>query len=62
MRIPCVRSRSDAKVNDTVKIKIETNQNYQSYAIDPYAWAVKAKHKYSDGWKTVDYVAREISR
>ena len=37
-----------AKVNDKVKTEIEANQI--SIAIDPYAFAVKAKHKYCDGW------------
>ena len=49
---------SNAKVNEKVKIEIETNQS--SIAIDPYACAVKAKEKYFDGWKTVGHVPREI--
>ena len=48
----------DAKVNG--KIKIETNQSL--IAINRYASAVKAKHKYFDGWKFVGHVPREISR
>ena len=51
---------SNAKVNEKVKIEIETNQS--SIAIDPYVCAVKAKEKYFDGWKTVGHVPREISR
>ena len=51
---------SNAKVNERVKIKIETNQSL--IAIDPYACVVKAKEKYFDGWKTVGHVPREISR
>lgn len=51
---------SNAKVNEKVKIEIETNQS--SIAIDPYACAVKAKERYFDGWKTVGHVPREISR
>ena len=51
---------SNAKVNEKVKIKIETNQSL--IAIDPYACVVKAKEKYFDGWKTVGHVPREISR
>ena len=47
----------DAKVNG--KIKIETSQSL--IAIDPYASAVKAKHKCFDGWKFVGHVPREIS-
>ena len=50
---------SDAKVNDKVKIDIETNQS--SITIDPYACAVKEKQKHFDGWKTVVHVPREIS-
>ena len=37
-----------AKVNDKVKTEMEANQI--SIAIDPYAFAVKANHKYCDGW------------
>ena len=48
----------DAKVND--KIKIETNKSL--VAINPYANAVKAKHKYFEGWKFVGHVPRDISR
>ena len=38
---------SKAKVNEKVKIEIETNQS--SIAIDPFFCAVKAKEKYFDG-------------
>ena len=51
---------SNAKVNEKVKIEIETNQS--SIAIDSYACAVKAKEEYFDGWKTVGHAPREISR
>ena len=51
---------SNAKVNEKVKIEIETNES--SIVIDPYACAVKAKEKYLDGWKTAGHVPREISR
>ena len=51
---------TNAKVNEKVKIEIETNQS--SIASDPYACAVKAKEKYFNGWKTVGQVPREISR
>ena len=51
---------SDAKVGDEVKVELETNPN--STAIDPYACAIKTKHKYFVGWKTVGHVPREISR
>ena len=49
---------SNTKVNEKVKIEIETNQS--SIAIDPYACAVKAKQKYFDGWKTAGHIPREI--
>ena len=48
------------KVYEKVKIEIETNQS--SIAIDLYAWVVKGKEKYFDGWKSVGHVPREISR
>ena len=40
-------AQSYAKINDKVKIEIETSQI--SIAIDHYACAVKAKRKYFDG-------------
>ena len=42
-------NRQLAKVNEKVKIEIETNHNL--IAIDPYACVVKAKEKYFDGEK-----------
>ena len=51
---------SNAKVNEKVKIEIETNQS--SIAIDPYACAVIGKEKCFDRWKSVAHVLREISR
>ena len=51
---------SNAKVNEKVKIEIETNQS--SIAIDPYACAVIGKPKCFDRWKSVAHVPREISR
>ena len=51
---------SNSKVNEKVKIEIETNQS--SIPIDPYACAIKAKEKYFGGWKTVRHVPREILR
>ena len=62
MKIPLYEETAwlHAKVNDKVKIEIETNQSY--VAIDSsYACVVKAKHKYFDGWKTVGHVPRETS-
>jgi len=47
------------KVNDLVKIELETNPN--SIACDPYSCVVRVKHDYSIGWKTVGHVPREIS-
>ena len=49
---------SNAKVNEKVKIEIESNQS--SIAVDPYACALKAKDKYFDEWKNVRHVLREI--
>ena len=49
---------SNAKVNEKVKIEIESNQS--PMALDPYACALKAKDKYFDEWKTVRHVLREI--
>ena len=49
---------SNAKVNEKVKIEIETNQS--SIAVDSYACAVKAKEKYFDEWKTVGHILIEI--
>ena len=51
---------SNAKVIDKVKTEIKTNQSLT--ANDPYACAVKAKHKYFNGWETVGHVPREISK
>ena len=48
---------SNAKVNEKVKIEIESNQS--SIAVDPYACAVKAKDKYFDEWKNVRHLLRE---
>ena len=34
----------------------------KSLAHDPYSCAIKAKHEYFTGWKTVGHIPREISR
>ena len=44
-------SWSNAKVGDEVKVEIETNP--KSVASDPYSCAIKTKHDYFVGWKTV---------
>ena len=53
-------SWSNAKVGDEVKVEIETNP--KSIASDPYSCAIKTKHDYFIGWKTVGHIPREISR
>ena len=50
----------NSRVREKVKIEVETNQS--SIAIDPYAWAIKAKKNNFDGWETVGHVLRKISR
>ena len=51
---------SNAKVGDEVKVEVETAP--KSIAADPYSCAIKAKHSYFNGWKTVGHIPREISR
>ena len=51
---------SNAKLKEQVKVELETSKS--STDIDPYACAVKAKHSYFNGWKTVGHVPRELSR
>ena len=53
-------SWSNAKVGDVVKVEVESN--FKSIAHDPYSCAIKAKHEYFTGWKTVGRIPREISR
>ena len=48
--------KKTAWLDAKVKIEIETNQNL--IAVDPYACAVKAKHKDFDGLKTVGHISR----
>ena len=51
---------SNAKVGDEVRVEVESN--LRSIAHDPYSCAIKTKHKYFTGWKTVGHISREISR
>ena len=53
-------TRSNANVGDKVKVEVESN--FKSIAHDPYTCAIKAKHEYFTGWKTVGHIPREISR
>ena len=53
-------SWSNAKVDDEVKVEIETNP--KSIASDPYSCAIKAKHDYFVGWKTGGHIPPEIAR
>ena len=48
------------KVGDEVKVEVESS--LKSIAHDPYSCAIKAKHKYFKGWRTVGHIPREISR
>ena len=41
-------SLSHAKLNDEVKVKLETEA--KSLSTDPYACAIKARHSYFVGW------------
>ena len=48
----------NAKSGDKVKVEIETNKS--SKLIDPYACAIKLKHKFFDTWLTVGHFPSEI--
>ena len=52
-------SWSNAKLNDEVKVELETDA--KSLSTDPYTCAIKARHSYFVGWKTVGNIPREIS-
>ena len=56
----CIKEQfgRNAKVNNKVKIKIEINQS--SIVVNSFARAVKTKHNYFYGWKTVGHVPRKI--
>ena len=45
------RTRSTAKASDEVKVEVDSKN---------YSYAIKAKHKYFRGWKTVGHIPREI--
>ena len=51
---------SNAKVGDEVKVEVQIS--LKSIAYDPYLCAIKAKHEYFTGWKTIGQTPREISR
>ena len=53
-------SWSNAKVGDEIKVEIETNP--KSIASDPCSCAIKTKHDYFVGWKTVGHNPRDSSR
>ena len=53
-------SWSNAKLNDEVKVELETD--VKSLSTEPYACAIKARHSYFVGWKIVGHIPREISR
>ena len=50
----------NGKSGDKVKVEIETNKSSKS--IDPYACAIKIKHKFFDTWLAMGHILREISR
>ena len=52
-------SWSNAKLNDVVKVELETDA--KSLSADQYTCAIKAMHSYFVGWKTVRNIPREIS-
>ena len=47
-------SWSNAKLNDEVKEELEADA--KSLLTDPYACAIKARHSYFVGWKTVGHI------
>ena len=51
---------SNAKVGDEVKVEVESNLS--SIAHYHYSCAIKAKHEYFTGWKTVGHIPCEISQ
>jgi len=53
-------SWSNAKINEEVKVELETNTT--SLSTDPYACTIKTKNPYFNAWKTVGHIPREISR
>ena len=53
-------SGSNAKMNEEVKVELEADA--KSLSNIPYFFAIKAKHSYFVGWKTVGHIPRGISR
>ena len=54
-----IRLWSNVKVDDELKVEVESN--LKSIAHNLYSCAIKAKHQYFTGWKTVGHIPREIS-
>ena len=48
--------------NSGNKFKVEKETSKSSKSIDPYACAIKTKHKCFNTWLTVRHIPREISR
>ena len=53
-------SWSNAKLNDKIKVELETDTKLLS--TNPYACAIKASYSNFVRWKTVGHILREISR
>ena len=53
-------SWSNAKINEEVKVELETNTT--SLSTDPYPCVIKTKNPYFNDWKTVGHIPRKISR
>ena len=53
-------SWSNAKLNDEVKVELQMDA--KSLSTDLYVCAIKSRHSYFVGWKTVRHIPREISR
>ena len=50
----------NAKIGEKVKVEVETNK--KSITVDPYACAIRVKHRFFDTWVSVGLIPREISR
>lgn len=48
-------SRSNAKINEEVKVELETNTT----SLSTYACAIKTKYPYFNDWKTVRHIPRQ---
>ena len=53
-------SWSNTKLTDEVKVELGTDA--KSFSTDPCTCAIRARHFYFIGWKTVGHIPREISR